>query len=100
MKYSDSKEVKVGDKVKLWDGCYGIVVCSIDTDEYTADYPNEEWEYLKIGVMIDSDKAGLVHYPKPDEALELIERALPRFAFHAASPSAELNHLDLLLSSP
>ncbi len=75
MKYLDGQEVKVGDKVQLWNGCYGIVVCSMDTNEYTAAYPKEEWGYLKSGVMIKTDKAGLIHYIEADEDLQLLERA-------------------------
>jgi hypothetical protein len=75
MKYSDGKEVKIGDKVQLWNGCNGVIVCSMDTDEYNADYPKKEWGYLKSGVMIKTDKAGLIHYIEPDEDLQLIERS-------------------------
>ncbi len=75
MKYLDGQEVKVGDKVQLWSGCYGVVVCSIDTDEYTTAYPKEEWGYLKSGVLIKTDKAGLIHYMEADEDMQLLERA-------------------------
>lgn len=75
MKYSDGSEAKLGDRVKLWDGIYGVVVCSFDTSEYFAGYPKDEWEYLKSGVMIKTDKAGLIHYIEADEDLELIKRA-------------------------
>lgn len=75
MKYPDGKEVKVGDKVKLWEKCHGVVVASIDLGEYSPDYPQKEWEYLKAGVLINSDKAGLIHYLEPEKSLELVERA-------------------------
>lgn len=75
MKYSDGNEAKLGDRVKLWDGCHGVVVCSFDTNEYSTDYPGSEWGYLKSGVMIKTDKAGLIHYIEADEDLELIKRA-------------------------
>ena len=74
MKYPDGKEVVIGDKVKLWEGCVGTVVASIDNGEYSNNYPKEEWEYLKAGVLIDSDKAGLIHYLEPEKSLVLIER--------------------------
>ena len=74
MKYPDGKEAKIGDKVQLWNGCYGVVICSMDTNEYSADYPKKEWQYLKSGVMIKTDKAGLIHYIESDEDLQLIER--------------------------
>ena len=62
MKYPDGKIIKVGDRVKLWKGCHGVVVACIDKDEFSSDYPKVEWEYLKNGVLIDSDQAGLIHY--------------------------------------
>lgn len=74
MKYPDGNEIKVGDRVKVWEGCYGIVVCSKDTEEYTPSYPKEEWGYLKVGALIASDEAGLIHYTESEEELELIER--------------------------
>jgi hypothetical protein len=74
MNYPDGKKVLAGDKVKLWEGCYGIVVCSIDDDQYIPEYPKSEWAYLKRGVLINSDKGGLIHLIEPDEDIELIER--------------------------
>jgi hypothetical protein len=74
MKYPDGQPMKPGDKVKLWEGCYGTVVASIDSDEFTEKYPKEEWDYLKAGVLIDSDKAGLIHYLEPEKTLELLAR--------------------------
>jgi hypothetical protein len=75
MKYLDGEVIRVRDRVKAWDGCTGIVVASMDTDEYSAEHPREQWSYLKVGVMIDTDQAGLIHYPEADSDLELIERA-------------------------
>jgi hypothetical protein len=77
MKYPDGQEVKLGDKVRLCNDEVGIVVASMDTDEYTEENPKEQWGYLKKGVMIDSPKYGLFHYPESDEDLELISRAPP-----------------------
>jgi hypothetical protein len=71
MKYPDGQEIKVGDKVKLWEGCYGIVVASIDTGQYGPGYPEHEWGYLKAGILIDSDVAGLIHYLEPEKSLSL-----------------------------
>jgi hypothetical protein len=75
MKYSDNQVVQLGDEVELWDGCHGVVVCSIDDDEYSEAYPKTEWEYLKSGVLIETDKVGLIHYIEPDEDLRLRKRA-------------------------
>lgn len=74
MNYVDGQKIRVGDKVKLWEGCSGVVVCSMDDDEFAPEYPREEWSYLKTGVMIDSDQAGLIHYPRLADKLQLIAR--------------------------
>jgi hypothetical protein len=74
MRYSDGQEAKVGDKVQCWDGCIGVVVASMDTDEYSAEHPREAWGHLAKGVMIDTDKAGLIHYTEPEPTMVLLER--------------------------
>ena len=70
MKYSDGSKIKIGDRVKLWDGRYGTVVCSIDTNEFTSDFPKENWDYLKSGILIEMDRGELFHYPELDEDFE------------------------------
>lgn len=75
MKYKDGTVVKIGDKIKLWEDCYGIVVASIDTGEYDHSYLKEEWEYLNSGILVNSDKAGLVHYSEAEDDWELIARS-------------------------
>lgn len=75
MKYSDGTEARLGDKVQYSDGSIGVVVCSMDTDEYSATYPKDQWGYLKKGIMIASERMGLVHYEEPDEDMVLIKRA-------------------------
>jgi len=74
MNYPDGQQIRVGDKVKLWNECYGLVVCSIDTQEYTSEYPKEQWSYLKTGILINSDQAGLIHYPQVTDKIQLIAR--------------------------
>lgn len=78
MKYPDGQEVKLGDKVKLGQDEGGVVVCSIDDDEYSDDYPKEQWGYLKKGVMINFPSYGLIHYEEPESDLQLIARAQPK----------------------
>ena len=76
MKYADGQEVRLGDRVKLAHDQGGIVVCMIDTAEYTEKYPKDAWSYLQNGVMIEFPKFGLIHYPEgPEPDIELIERA-------------------------
>lgn len=75
MKYPDGTEAKLGDRVRYSDGSVGVVVCSMDTDKYSASHPKSQWGYLKKGIMVQSERMGLVHYEEPDEDMVLIERA-------------------------
>ena len=77
MKYHTGEEIRLWDRVKMWEGCTGIVVFSIDSDEYSSAFPKEQWSYLKCGVMFATDKAGLVHSSEADECMELIKRGGP-----------------------
>lgn len=67
MKYPNGETVKLGDKVQLSNGDYGSIIFSIDTDEYSAEFPKIEWEYLNKGVMIKSNNGALIHYEDPNE---------------------------------
>jgi hypothetical protein len=48
MKYPDGQEARLGDRVELWEQNEGAVVCSLDTNEYSADYPREHWQVLIV----------------------------------------------------
>ena len=72
MKYPDGNEVRIGDKV-IADDSEGIVVCVIDTKQFSDNYP-EGWSYLGRGVLIETKKWGLIHYPEIDEDVVLVER--------------------------
>jgi hypothetical protein len=71
----DGESLTVGDKIRLWNSCYGIVVCSIDTDDYMPAYPKAEWGYLQSGILIKIDNGGLFHYIEADEDIEIVEKA-------------------------
>ena len=75
MKYADGQEVRAGDRVKLWEGQLGTVVCSIDTGNYIKEFPQAEWAYLGRGVMIRTEDGGLFHYIEGDKDFELIRSA-------------------------
>lgn len=75
MRYSNGNEVLLGDRVKLGRDNGGIVVCSIDRDEYSPDHTREQWAYLKKGVMIHFPHYGLIHYEEPESDLVLLARA-------------------------
>ena len=72
MKYPDGRPVALGDRVKLWEEQYGTVVCSIDTGEFTKEYPDAEWAYLKTGIIVKADSGEVFHYAEPDEDFELL----------------------------
>src|SRR3546814_20898783 len=74
MKYPDGQEVRLGDKVELWPGCCGAVVASLDAGEYSAEYSEADWAYLKYGVLVFSDAAGLIHYLNPEATFVLLKR--------------------------
>ena len=74
MKYLDGRNVRVGDKVRLGEDREGVVVCSIDSDEYSKDFPKDQWSYLKRGVMIEFPLYGLIHYEEPESDLQLLSR--------------------------
>jgi hypothetical protein len=77
MKYRDGQEARLGDRIRVGGDSTGIVVCSIDTDDYTPEFPRDQWGYLGTGVMIQFTNYGLVHYTEPDEDLEFLGRASP-----------------------
>src|SRR5215469_3703663 len=75
MKYPDGQEVRVGDVVALGNNQQGIVVCSIDTGEYSDAYPRAQWGYLDTGVLIEFPSYGLIHYKEPEADLRLVVHA-------------------------
>ena len=62
MNYSSGEEVKLGDIVTLGNNNPGVVVCSLDTGEYSEKYSHDQWSYLKQGVLIEFMKFGIIHY--------------------------------------
>jgi hypothetical protein len=58
---ADGKVLRVGARI-ICDGMSGIVVCSIDTGEYSDKHPAAAWSYLAAGVMVDMKEIGLIHY--------------------------------------
>lgn len=50
----------------------GTVVFSIDTDEFSSEFPKLDWEYLGRGIMVETEQAGLVHLADTGEDVEVI----------------------------
>ncbi|HTV69665.1 MAG TPA: hypothetical protein VMF90_14115 [Rhizobiaceae bacterium] len=61
-----SGPLKPGDRV-VSDGLTGTVACNIGAGEYTAGFTKEHWDYLQVGVLVDTEEAGLVHFPDEDD---------------------------------
>jgi hypothetical protein len=75
MKYHDGQEIHLGDRVALGGDSNGVVVCVLDTGEYSPRYSEAEWGYLKQGVIIDFPTYGKIHYKEAIEpAVHLIAR--------------------------
>jgi hypothetical protein len=75
MRYPDGQDIRLGDRMMLWGGGEATVVCSIDTQEYSPDYPREHWAYLDRGILIMSEKLGLVHCIETDGEMRLLARS-------------------------
>jgi len=74
VKYSSGEQVRLGDLVRLGDASEGVVVCNIDADEYSLEYPKAQWSYLGRGVVVAFPKFGLIHYAQPEDDLVLVSR--------------------------
>ncbi|KLD71455.1 hypothetical protein [Xanthomonas pisi] len=68
MRYPDGQEAKAGDLVQIDTLYRGMVIACMDTDDYLAGC--EDWSYLRSGVMVDTDFAGLVHYDQESALAE------------------------------
>ncbi len=76
MKYTDGSEARLGDRVRIRNGEIGEIVVSVDTDEYGAEYPKNEWEHLETGVLVRTEKGALVRFADPLSP-GLLERVRP-----------------------
>lgn len=62
MKYQDERVVRVGDRVKLRNGEYGLVVLSVDTQEDSPEFLLEDWKNLPDGILIRTEQGVLVAF--------------------------------------
>ena len=74
MKYPTGESVKLGDNVKAWEGNHGKVVCCFDDRVFSNNYPEVKWGHLKKGILVDTQKAGLIHIEEFDEDFEFVSR--------------------------
>ena len=67
MNYLDGTQIRAGHRVRLKSGDVGTIVFSIDTGEYSDEFPRIDWEYLREGVMVKTDRGSLVHLKAPND---------------------------------
>ena len=60
MKYADGSVARLGDRVRIRNGDTGLIVFSVDTNEFGPEYPREDWLDVQSGVMVLTDKGALV----------------------------------------
>ena len=75
MKYPDGQPVALGDVIELYPGLCGEVVCSLDDRQFSVLYSEKDWSHLKKGILVKSDKGGLVHFDQPEASFRLCSRA-------------------------
>ena len=51
------------------------VVVQIETGDAVEGYTPENWSYLKVGFMVETEAVGIIHYEMADEDFELVRRA-------------------------
>lgn len=67
MRYEDGETIEVGDLVRLQNGDVATVVASPSTNQYSAEFPREHWEYLRVGVLVRTRAGALVMLEDPLE---------------------------------
>jgi hypothetical protein len=79
VRYASGEEVLPGDIVRIDLHYRGTVVACISDARQLSPQTPSQWEWLRSGVLIDTDFGGLVHYPGETDltadSVELIGRA-------------------------
>ncbi len=68
MKYPDGSEARLGDRVRITNGDTGLIVASMDTNEFSSEYPADNYAHLRTGILILTDKGALVRLEEPDHS--------------------------------
>jgi hypothetical protein len=74
-KYADGQEVRVGDRVGLGEDNGGVVVCDIDSGDFSTDFTADEWAYLQKGIVVAFPTYGVIHMEEPEPDLHLVGRS-------------------------
>jgi hypothetical protein len=64
--------IRLGNRVSIGNAIDGVVVFSIDTDEFSTEFPKDKWVYLERGIMVKTERVGLIHLAGSDEDVEII----------------------------
>jgi hypothetical protein len=64
--------IRLGNRVSIGSAIEGVVVFSIDTDEFSTEFPKDKWVYLGRGIMLETERVGLVHLEETDEDVEIV----------------------------
>lgn len=62
MKYQDGTEAHLGDRIRIINGDAGVIVASMDTSEFSREYPAEDYAHLKTGILVLTDKGALIRF--------------------------------------
>jgi hypothetical protein len=74
MNYLSGEEVLLGDRIEIGGDSGNIVVCVFESGVFSESFPKEEWDYLKNGFLVKSQKMGTVYYPEIPPGLNLVSR--------------------------
>jgi hypothetical protein len=64
--------IRLGNRASIGKAIDDVVVFSIDTDEFSSELPKDKWLYLGRGIMVQTERVGLVHLEETDEDVEII----------------------------
>lgn len=72
MKYLDGSVAQLGDRVRITNGDTGVIVASMDTNEFSREYSAENYAHLETGILILTDRGALVRLEEPDHSKLLL----------------------------
>ena len=66
LKYSDGRIIHAGDRI-FYNGQPGTIAFVAAHNEYSANYPKQDWPSIKTGFMIIFTNGARMHLDEPDE---------------------------------
>ena len=75
MRYFNGKEARVGDLIALTvGGPKGVIVADLERRVFTPECPENEWGYLRNGLLVHMEGSQIVLINELDEDAYLIKR--------------------------